>query len=730
MPATAPPRRISPMGFSNPGVFVRRAYREGKPFQWVRESYVNGDEAAATEVRFDVDLISYRDLGVLRMQVEDNGTGIAADDIDSFLNTFGGGGKPIGDEHDNFGVGFKSAVTPWNEDGVVVRSLNNGEISISVLVFDQTTGEIGLLHLPLADEDDVDASTEYATTLVFDKVADYDAGETWIWGGIDWLQSFPEWIANAGHGSSFTFLGSAAYPDSYFGDPTVDEERSGRWAYVWYADRRFWEIPTGKLRFYGTDSLDRKRIMAALDQKLKRPAKTKVKHWQARNARGLRDSIFMLPVKKLKALGLWTDPVDDDTDDEDIDVAAEAVVKGLVKTVTFDIGADNLPAKCHVFYKDLPASIDPAKDFGWDPARTGVITALYKNECYDTDRGHRHRQFGIPYSPIYNMVWIVVEPVLAGAGEDGEEAEGGVYPGTSRSFLHWKGAGTRAADLPWQEWADEFIGRMEDEVPFLYDAIKNFVPATKTGDDLSKSLLKRTADKFKGRFKPLPKPPTYSVTKRPAKRLGALKPAGEGDKIADAGENPGSSGGVRGKGKRRRTPSTGPNPGTKPGTNAGDKSGTQTIQPRAKGALRIVKQANDDDTLPPFVWVDFNVTIPEELKEPGMADLGILYIPLTDEVHCHSKHDVITEVVEYWVGEYGEVHRATVVEAVQDVYGTAASTAVGHIMRQKLDPDTLKHRLDELTSKFYGLYEAHELIGQRIRGTLGHKAKKAVGGTP
>ena len=711
MTATVP-RRISPMGFGNPGVFVRRAYREGKPFQWLREADVNGKEAKATKVLFDVDMASYEALGVIRMQIEDDGTGIDPDKIQDFLNTFGGGGKPIGDEHDNFGVGFKSAALPWNGDGIVIRSLYNGEISISVLVFDQTTGEIGLEHLPQADQDDVDPTTPHDTTLVFDVDADWKAGETWIWRDIDWLGSFPAWVVAAGHGTVFTFLGTAANPDTFFGDPEVEEERSGRWAYLWYADRRFWTL-NHELRIGGADSLDRKRIVAALDKRLKRPGvPAKTKHWELRRVRGLHDCIYMVPKK-----------AGHPEDIDDIEDESAVTSKGWIKKASFAIGADNLPATCNVYYKDLPAHINPSTDIGWDPARYGLITALYKDECYDSERGHRHRSFGIPYPDIYNMVWIVIEPTLAGTDDSG------VYPGTSRSHLHWKGAGTRAKELPWQEWADEFLARMEIEVPFLYEAIRNFVAATRSGDDVSKSLLKRTADKFLGRFKPLPKPPRYSPTKRPTRRVGALKKV-ENGRIDEEGENPGSSGGVRVKGKRRRTPSPGPNPGKKPGTQVGNASGTKSLAPHAKGSLYLLKQAQDDDDLPRFVWVDFNVTIPDQLKEPGLADLGVIYIDATSEVHCHSGHQVIKEVIEYWVKDYGEVHRAVIVDAVQDVYGTAVSTAVGHIMRQRLDTDTLRHRLEDLTSKFYGLYDVHELIGQRIRSTLGRGARKSVGTTP
>lgn len=690
------------MGFGNPGVFVKRAYREGKPFQWLREGKVNCDEAGATKILIDVERESYATHGLLRLQIEDNGCGIKPDDVDKFLNTFGGGGKPIGDEHDNFGVGVKSATLPWNNDGVVVRSLVDGELSISVLVFDEATNEIGLIHLPLDTQDDVDQDTDYDTTIVVDE-SDIPTTE-WVWQDIDWIGSFPEWIIKEGHGTVLTFLGTAANPDTFFGDPNVAEEQQSRYSYIWYCDRRFWTIPKGhEFKIGGADSLDRKRIVAALDKDLKRPVPARTKHWEKRRVRGLLECIYMVP----KKAGL---PVDTDEYEDEASVTS----KGWVKHVQFDIGSANLPATCHVYFKDVPG-IDPNKDYGWDPARYGIITALYKNECYDIERGHRHRQFGIPYSEIYNKVWIVIEPVLAG-----KDDEAGVYPGTSRSHLHWKGHASRAMALPWDEWADEFVARMADEVPFLDLAIKNYISAAQSGDEIEKNLLRRTADRFLSRFKPLPKPPRYTQTKRRVKRRGEFKEI-DGGKVDEPGDNPGSSGGVRGKSRRRSNPTPGPNSGKFPGDNDGNKSGTKTLTPDPKGALHIVRRGQNDDDLPPPQWVLFSRVYPDLLKEAGKADLGVVYEPSSPAVNCNIEHAVILEVIEHYVKEFGTRYRKEVTEGVHDVYGMTVSTAVGHIVRQKLDPDTLAHRLEDLTSKWYGLYDVDHLVRERIRARIGRK---------
>jgi hypothetical protein len=84
---------------------IERTYREGGTFQWVRETYLNAIEAAATKVEYGVEWQAVDSLAVYRRLIADNGHSMKPDEMVEFFNTFGGGGKPIGGEHENFGVG-------------------------------------------------------------------------------------------------------------------------------------------------------------------------------------------------------------------------------------------------------------------------------------------------------------------------------------------------------------------------------------------------------------------------------------------------------------------------------------------------------------------------------------------------------------------------------------------------------------------------------------------------
>src|SRR5262245_60077848 len=102
-----PPRtsaRIQPMQTAGTHHFIERTYRESSQFQWVREALVNAIEAGANRVEFGIEWQAVEKKGVYRRMIADDGCGMTAEQLVEFFNTFGGGGKPIGGAHENFGV--------------------------------------------------------------------------------------------------------------------------------------------------------------------------------------------------------------------------------------------------------------------------------------------------------------------------------------------------------------------------------------------------------------------------------------------------------------------------------------------------------------------------------------------------------------------------------------------------------------------------------------------------
>src|SRR5215218_2430136 len=138
------------MGASGP--IIDRNKRDIRtPGQWLRELKENADEADAKNIHFGIEWQGVENLGVYRRYVADDGCGMDERELNEFMRTYGGGGKPIGAEHENFGIGAKVTLLPWNREGIVVISYKNGLASMIRLAYDPATSEYGA-YIWLADD--------------------------------------------------------------------------------------------------------------------------------------------------------------------------------------------------------------------------------------------------------------------------------------------------------------------------------------------------------------------------------------------------------------------------------------------------------------------------------------------------------------------------------------------------------------------------------------------------
>jgi hypothetical protein len=201
--------RIAPM--------VERGYREGTKFQWVRETTINAIEAGATKIEFGVEWQAVNAKGVYRRMIADNGKGMTPAELEEFFNCFGGGGKAIGDEHENFGIGAKTALLPWNHHGVVVISWVDGQPAMIRIMRDETTGEYGLKIFHVEDNEG-DESRQAV-------VEPYDDLEH----GVDWSKVKPPWIDQ--HGTVIVLLGNHA-----------DDDEDGVKDVPQYLNHRLWDL--------------------------------------------------------------------------------------------------------------------------------------------------------------------------------------------------------------------------------------------------------------------------------------------------------------------------------------------------------------------------------------------------------------------------------------------------------------------------------------------------------
>lgn len=379
---------------------VERAYREGHEQQYLRELLANAVEANATRVEFGPEWRAVEREGVYRLMAADDGRGMTPDELQRFLTTFGGGGKPIGAEHENFGVGAKTSLLPWNHAGVVVISWTEADPDGALiwLARDPVTGE-------------------YGARVLQDRDGSYDVT---VRPFGPWADVKPAWITT--HGTVVVCLGNTGREDTFLGK----DGRGDVKGIAAYLNRRVWTVPDGvqevvvqELR--STKRADWPRSLAeasapgACEDGVDR-------RWNRRLVRGARYFVAEArhPRGKLAAQG----------------------------TVVL---ADHTELDWYLWEGERPGVHSYAQE-------TGYAAALYRNELYDVNtHGARFRSFGITAAAVrHNLTLIARPPAFAGAY--------GVYPDTARNALKVQGAGRAGEPLPWEDWAEEFARQLPDEV--------------------------------------------------------------------------------------------------------------------------------------------------------------------------------------------------------------------------------------------------------------------------
>jgi hypothetical protein len=431
--------RILPMKTAGTQHLIERVYRESGEFQWVRESLINAFEAGATRVEYGIEWQAVENLGIYRRVIADNGPGMTAEQLVEFFNTFGGGGKPIGDEHANFGVGAKTSLLPWNKYGLVVLSWIDGDASMIWVQQDPNTGEYGLRLVQAVDPD-----TEMET---LDEVYQpYDDPRH----GCDWSQVKPSWVDT--HGTVLVLLGNEPGDNTILGDAGRNEaDIKGISTYL---NRRMWTIPDGV-----QVHVDEVRT----NEPAGWPPSEKVAHGpipprgavdRRTNRREIRGARHYIEYRDAKE--------------------GRLAVSGTVQL------RDKTEVDWYLWEGERPRVHSYA-------AISGYIAALYRNELYDV--GHHHstyRTFGVSEQSVRSRLWLIVRPP-----EFDDTTKQGVYPKTDRNSLLLRGGPDAGAALPMNDWAGEFAEAMPTE---LYDAIQA-ARGGRTGT-LDETWRERLAERF------------------------------------------------------------------------------------------------------------------------------------------------------------------------------------------------------------------------------------------
>jgi hypothetical protein len=400
--------------FRNVGKFVDREYRSCQRHQYARELLDNSIAAGATKVLFGMEFQAAERLGIFRRLVADNGSGMSEEAMLRLYESLGESTKLIDGPHDNFGIGSRITLLPWNTAGMVVISYVDYEARM-MRIRRGPDGEYELVRHDAGDGP-------------MDVYPPHDDPES----GCDWREVWPllkgEPVIDQGHGTIIVLLGTPEHPDTILGEFRNGTEDSLK-AVVGFLNRRFFTLPEGLHVCV--------RELANHDRSL----------WPRTEAQA------------------------DESQDGDVYMNPRQVQGALYHILGAGGKQGGSVAACGEFSIPDGLGFNGLKFLWWlwDGPRpkisgyadeNGFISVLYKNELYGTRKdGALYRSFGIPDTELSKRLTIVVVPRHWEAC-----TRTGIYPSSTRDQLDYQLNGEKKAEFPLSTCAGLFSDHMPPEL--------------------------------------------------------------------------------------------------------------------------------------------------------------------------------------------------------------------------------------------------------------------------
>jgi hypothetical protein len=393
--------------------FIDRNYRDiTQPGQWLRETLRNADEADASNVHYGIEWQGVEAQGVYRRYIADDGIGMDEGDLTTFMLTYGGGGKPIGTEHENFGIGAKVALLPWNPAGLLIISYKHGNGYAMLMRGEER--DYGAFPWEAVDEHD-----ESVQTAVIDpdgaSLGEFGIGDI----GSVWTQ-VPFWADQEEppeNGTIFLLLGPDSDYDTVLGDPGRPAE-STTYMQALYLNSRLWQLREGQ------------RLTVDV------PVSPDKNTWASKSPGQIESGPGTGGFSRRVIIG----------------AKAHIDRRGRLATTSGSVQLDDDGTMAYWWLRDET----PERRLNPYGPRAGFVAVLYKDELYDVARAEdakwRYRQFGIPAAEVMGRTFIVIEPPIDGPN--------GIYPTGGRDRLLRSGG----RDLPFTDWGATFHEHLPPEI--------------------------------------------------------------------------------------------------------------------------------------------------------------------------------------------------------------------------------------------------------------------------
>jgi len=595
---------------------VDRTGAESSAYQFVREGFKNAEEAKATRVHIGFELGATRQ-GIYRFMMVDDGCSMNRHELPSFVNKFGGGGKPIGGPHENFGVGLKSSTLPWNHHGVLIVARKERETNLIQLHLDPKADEYGLREWNTEDEAGNPALVDVLPIASlgptgWEAAIDQDFEPVRGTRVRDLLGAF---ISDQ-QGTIVILCGDTGQENTYLAEGAGGELGKGALSGIaTFLSRRFHRIPlavsvveprTSNTQEWPTSPDDyHATILSAVTGKWKTKLRNPIGVGDFLANGGERGS------KRPESKGSATFP-------------------------------DGTTAQWFLLPRGEKHDAKGAGGVYWSP----TIAVLYDGEVYawGSSQAERFRQFGINRREVIERCSIVLEPPRNNGGP-------GVYPDSSRSRLLWTGG----RDLPWGEWARHFQSNMPLELELALQEATANLTRLESSEELSdaqrkrlNAVTRRIRSAWRRLWRSSDAPSSREVVR--VRSIGNVGPT-----TRDRPEGGGEGGGGGGSGNRT------------------SRSGNEErFVEDENGEERETVRSPRPDALPEIEWLPAT-----EFEVPHFI---ARWSEASYKIEGNRDCPIIRDSIDYWTSEHPGVAQEDIAPVVMKVYGLKLRTATAHIM--------------------------------------------------
>ncbi len=551
---------------------VDRAGAESSAYQFVREAYQNSVEAGATAVKIMPELGATR-IGVYRFLLVDDGRSMSSHELVSFVNKFGGGGKPIGDQHENYGIGLKTSTLPWNHHGVIVVARQGGETNLIRLQLDSSANEYGLRQWEVEDP--------YGEVEVLDylPLARKEAG-AWTpqvdrdFEPVDGtrVRDLLDAFIDDNHGTVVVLCGNASTDDTFLATGAGGQLAAGPISgTATYLSQRYDTLPV-PVEVLELRSENRSEWPKSPDEISSGQMADATADWaiRVRHPMGLGDFLRSGSKRGTRV----------------------PEHQGTVEL------KDGTRAHWFLLSKDEAYDGGGAGNAYWKSS----IAVRYRGEIYvwGSSQRQRFRQFGVTRANVIDRCTIVLEPPENNGGP-------GVYPDSSRSRLLWTGG----KNLPWSDWAKMFQARMPDEIEqALADATAELTKLNPEDlNDVQQKRISKFAKRIAGSWRRLAsaKDDPSAVSSTRVRSLGRV--GGGGTETGGGGG--GSGGGGSGQGSPERFIED---------ANGEERPTVEVKRPNELPMVRWVPKEEVDNPVLAALWQEAEFAIDANLECPIIRD--------------------------------------------------------------------------------------------------------------